>query len=547
MGAAMNGAQQMYRFLMVDDEEIVRRGFRRKIDWTSLDFEFLEPCENGEQAIEAMEALHPDVIMTDIAMPRVDGLEVAAYAAEHHPEIVIVILSGYDEFEYAQKAIKSNVFEYVLKPVTSRDLTGLLGRLKVRLDSLQRSREEAKSLEQRAEAAASLLRTRTLVDLVNGSAGKLTDARFQEIFGFPPQGLAGAVVIAEADPAGAGEHGVSTRLTAAAAEVAGFARRVLYFTPAEGREAVLVLEQDALSCDRLASAIAAQAAAPVGPSPSLGPTAIVAMGRPCESWREADRSFAEASAALSYRLVAPPGEVFRYGRAREDDPQTLEGLAEQRERACRAAVAGETVEAEVQAAAFATLLREAGISPQRVRHEIEALFAAVLDALRDLGVSPAAVAQDLHLDTDLAVQRLLTTEQVKALLVQLTVYAGSILDGRNLPAPEWKVRDFKDYVARHYGERALTVQNIAASLSISASYLSKLVKRHLDRSVVDYLIDYRMERAKELLTTSDLMTYEIAEATGYPDAQYFSTVFKRHIGITPTEFRAQRRGKTPSA
>jgi two-component system response regulator YesN len=72
-------------------------------------------------------------------------------------------------------------------------------------------------------------------------------------------------------------------------------------------------------------------------------------------------------------------------------------------------------------------------------------------------------------------------------------------------------------------------------------------KRHLDRSVVDYLIDYRMERAKELLTTSDLMTYEIAEATGYPDAQYFSTVFKRHIGITPTEFRAQRRGKPPLA
>ena len=117
----------MYKFLMVDDEEIVRRGFRRKIDWDSLEFEFLEPCENGEQAIEAIETLHPDVVMTDIYMPRVDGLAVAEHAAQHHPDIVIVILSGYDEFEYAQKAIKSKVFEYVLKPVTSRDLTGLSG------------------------------------------------------------------------------------------------------------------------------------------------------------------------------------------------------------------------------------------------------------------------------------------------------------------------------------------------------------------------------------------------------------------------------------
>ena len=145
----------MYRFLMVDDEEIVRRGFRDKIDWTGLGFEFLEPCENGEQAIEALEAFHPDVVMTDIAMPRMDGLAVAAYAAEHHPQMVVVILSGYDEFEYAQKAIRSSVFEYVLKPVTSRDLTGLLGRLKARLDSRARIQEEARTIERRAEAAAS--------------------------------------------------------------------------------------------------------------------------------------------------------------------------------------------------------------------------------------------------------------------------------------------------------------------------------------------------------------------------------------------------------
>ena len=225
-------------------------------------------------------------------------------------------------------------------------------------------------------------------------------------------------------------------------------------------------------------------------------------------------------------------------------PHVHEGLAGQRERTLRAVVGGESGDTAAQAAGYLANLAGAGLSPQRVRHEIEALFASTLDTLRDLGVSAAAVAHDLNLDYDIAVQRLRTTEDVTALLVRLADYAGATLDGRNLPAPEWKIRDFKDYVARHYGERALSVQTIAASLSISASYLSKLVKRHLDRSVVDYLVDARMERAKELLATSDLMAYEIAEATGYPDAQYFSTVFKRHIGLTPTEFRAQRRRKS---
>jgi len=525
----------MYRFLMVDDEELVRRGFRNKIDWTGLGFEFLEPCENGEQAIEALDALHPDVVMTDIAMPRVDGLGVAAYAAEHHPETVVVILSGYDEFEYAQRAIQSNVFEYVLKPVTSRDLTGLLGRLKARLDSRARTLEEAKAIRQRAEAAAELLKSRALLDLVTGPSDTLSAARFQELFGFSPDGLSSCVVVVDENAEAAGETISQTLL-----ECTGASHRALVFSCGEGRRAILVLAQDLSSCDRKASAIAGKVA-------SAASAAIVGIGCPRGAWRGAAASFLEASAALSYRLAAKPGVAFRYGRASEDDPPTPEGLAERKEHTRRAVISGEPKDAEEQASAYLALLDAVGVSPSRVRHEIEALFTSILDALRDLGVSPEAVARDLQLDYDLAVQRLRTSEEVLVLLRRLAVYAGSILDGRAIPAPEWKVRDFKDYVARHYGDRALSVQTIATSLAISASYLSKLVKKHLDCSVVDYLVDYRLERAKDLLATSDLMMYEIAEATGYPDAQYFSTVFKRQIGMTPTEFRAQRRRKiTPS-
>ena len=531
---------EMYRFLMVDDEEIVRRGFQHKIDWTGLGFEFLEPCENGEQAIEALEALHPDVVMTDIAMPHVDGLGVAAYAAEHHPETVVVILSGYDEFEYAQSAIRSNVFEYVLKPVTSRDLTGLLGRLKARLDTRARTREEASAMEEQAVAAAALLKSRALLDHLTGPAGALTAARFQELFGFPPEGLSCSVVVVDEGPATPGEATASSaRVSEALVDVAGAQRRALVCSPSDGRRAVLVLEKDTASCDRLAGAIGSRVAA-------AAPGAVVGIGRARETWLQASASFREAEAALSYRLAAAGSGAFRYGQPSEEDPGSLEGLAELKERTRRAVVSGEAADTKALAASFLELLAGAAVPAARVRHEVEALFAGIVDTLGDLGVSPAAVARDLDLDYDLAVRRLRSSEEVIALLERLAVYAGSILDGRAIPAPEWKVRDFKDYVARHYGERALSVQTIAASLSISASYLSKLVKKHLDRSVVDFLVDYRMERAKELLATSDLMMYEIAEATGYPDAQYFSTVFKRQIGLTPTEFRAQRRRKNVS-
>jgi two-component system response regulator YesN len=175
------------------------------------------------------------------------------------------------------------------------------------------------------------------------------------------------------------------------------------------------------------------------------------------------------------------------------------------------------------------------------------LFAAILDAFSDLGVSPATVSQDLDIDYDLTVHQLRTAEQTKELLARLAAYARSILDSRNLPVPLWKMRDFKQHVARHYREKSLSVGGIAAHLSISASYLTKLAKRYLERSVVGYITDYRMERAKELLATSDLMTYEIAEATGFSDARYFSSIFRRRIGVTPTEYRNKLREKIERA
>ncbi|HUJ77304.1 MAG TPA: helix-turn-helix domain-containing protein, partial [bacterium] len=363
-----------------------------------------------------------------------------------------------------------------------------------------------------AEAAAALLRSRALLDLVTGSVETLPAARFQELFGFSPEGLSCAVVVVDEEPLEQGEPGSTrTQVSDAIAEVAGASRRALVFSPGEGRQAVLVLEQDPPSCERLAATIAARAAA-------VAPEVIVGVGRPRGTWRGAASSFLEAAAALSCRLAGPVGVAFHYGRDVKDDAQTLAALAEKKERTRRAVVSGEPRDAETKAADYLGLLGRPGVSPTRVRHEIEALFASILDSLRDMGVSSQAVAQDLELDYDLAVQRLRTSEGVQALLRRLAAYAGSVLNDRAIPAPEWKVRDFKDYVARHYGDRALSVQSIAASLAISASYLSKLVKKHMDRSVVDYLVDFRMERAKELLATSDLMTRVIAEATGYPDA-----------------------------
>lgn len=516
----------MYTFLLVDDEQVVRRGFKNKIDWKSHGFELLEPCENGIEAISVIESVHPDVVMTDICMPHMDGLAVAAHTAAHYPDIVTVILSGFDEFEYAQKAIRTKAFDYVLKPVTPRELKSLLAKIKAKLDADRRVLENESVLKQKAEEGESLLKMKNVVNFVSGARISLKEEDFLSFFGFSPKGLACAAVVAEGSTSGRGSLSDSPA-------AASPARWVLPFSPGEDREAVLVFETDTKSCDRAATQVAARI--------METRKATVGIGRAYESWLDASRTYQEAVAALSYRLIALPEKGFRYSQAKEDDPVSLAELKARRDKLCRATVSGEAIEDTLDS--YMAVMRTMELSPQRVRHEIGTLFASVLDAFGALGVSSLTVSTDLCIDYYNTVEHLKTTEEIRCLLNRLSSYSAKTVDLRNLHDPEWKVLDIKDYVARRYRE-SLSIQKVANDLSISTSYLSKLAKRYLHTSFVDYLTDYRLERAKELLGTTGLMTYEIAEKVGYPDARYFSSIFKKRLDVTPSEYRSEcRRGK----
>ena len=107
----------LYRIILVDDEEEVRKSIIRKIDWQAVGFTVVGDAENGEDALEKIEALEPDVVLTDIRMPYMDGLTLAEKIRQRYPSMKIVIFSGYDDFDYAKRAIKLNVTEYILKPV----------------------------------------------------------------------------------------------------------------------------------------------------------------------------------------------------------------------------------------------------------------------------------------------------------------------------------------------------------------------------------------------------------------------------------------------
>ena len=157
-----------YRILLVDDEEELRAGIRRRIDWEALGFVLAGEAANGQDALELAEQLRPDVVLTDIKMPFMDGLTLCRQLKTQLPAVRLVIFSGFDEFDYARQAIGMNVFEYLLKPITPTELSDVLVRLKKAMDEERAHQKDMEKLRRSYEENLPVLRGLFYTRLLSG-------------------------------------------------------------------------------------------------------------------------------------------------------------------------------------------------------------------------------------------------------------------------------------------------------------------------------------------------------------------------------------------
>jgi len=496
-----------YSVLMIDDEELIRRGFQVKVPWKDLGFEFWEPCIDGRQALSLLASRRPDVLITDINMPHVDGLELCRLVNSQYPDVLLVVLSGFDDFEYARTALRYRVWDYILKPLNVEDLKVFLVKLRLELDARRtasRAGAEALGLHLLRGAVPETLLSEGHRRLGEGFANAAWACSQLEttwrgdlatLAGRPGE-EAPVVVGVEAPP-----HASFRRwklLYHAPDEVA--AKRIAHYS---SRRLVRELRQQSeWAVASLASAVRGIAGLPVASH--------------------------EAEEGLIARFVLED-EVYQAQPA-EKAALGLEAFPQK----FRAVVSGGTLEdLSLLIAHFQKVLGEARPVARRLTDELQAVF----NAVADLHPSPEDV-DDLR-----PVQIARDAEDLCRRLETLCRRVKQRLELESSPLADQKIREFQSLLARRFPEPQLGIDEMSSQLNLSPSYLTKLLRKKLGRSFLDCLTEARMNEARHLLASTNLMTYEIAEKTGFADARYFSSSFKKNNGYTPSEFRALRREK----
>lgn len=534
----------MYKVILIDDEDEVREGIKHKTPWADCGFELVGDFENGRDAWEALDALKPDAVITDICMPFMDGLELAQRIAERYRALKVAIVTGFEDFEYAKRAIRLKVTDYLLKPLNAREFTDFLVKMKRELDEERFRKEDLSRLRSQLHQSLPLLKERFLEQLATGRLSQEEKREGLESYRLRFDGPSFVALVAELDE----PHGEAANRSDADHELLRFGvynmmqeiveqeHGGIVFRTREHKVAAL-LSGDEARLRLQAQTIAGDIRQCV--EKYLKRTACVGIGLPCASTNELPRSFREALSALDYRFMLGDNRTLsiqdlEFGKRSEAGFDG--GWEKQVVSAMR--TGNKSCVDEALRKGFDEL-KNAGTSVDKGYGAVHKLLVALLNWLSETGLAAESTLTD---DAFAQVGAMKTLDRIQAWLEDACGRVLAELSSSRTNVSRSQMREAELYIGSQYMNEELALSDVCGHLFMSISYFSTLFKQHTGTTFIDYLTRVRIEKAKELLAVTTRKTYEIASLVGYSDPHYFSVIFKRHTGQTPKEFRMLRKG-----
>lgn len=520
----------MMRVLLVDDEYLTREGMRDTVEWTKHDMEVVGQAEDGEQALAMARECHPDLIITDIGMPFMNGLELTEAVLEESPQTNIVLLTCYDEFDYAKQAVKLGVVDYVLKPIDLDYMDRLL-------DEIAQKHQKQKQKFQVAE------RTRLFGEVLHRHSGLQIDEATFEHAGLVPNSYYACIMVDILGYNYAKDILFNERelqdyfchfaeqVSECAVENAVFSER----SSAEGRVVLIVTGENKQQ-------------------------AVIRMKQICDALRDDlaltnEYSFLCATDGVSEGIWALQQaydhcqDVMYYGFLNDEitfiDYSDLKRIQQDEGAWLSTDIAGfvECVRTfdrrliEQRVNEIMNRIRESGrYSFIYGQMFIASAYSQLTGALKEVDIDLAEIFKDPIEEYRKAIMAGSLQKQIQGIGEML----GGVCDyvqGKKGVASHVIVEKARQYINLHFTDYDISLQSVSKAVNMSSCYFSLLFKQESGQSFVSYLTDLRMEKAKQLLQYTNQKAYEIAFAIGYDNQTYFSTLFKKHTGLSTKEFR----------
>jgi YesN/AraC family two-component response regulator len=519
----------MYSILLADDEKMELETLTDYVRWDTMGIKVAGTAKNGREALELTRKLDPDIILTDVRMPIMDGLEFAKRAKQLSQRVKIVFLSGHDEFQYIKAALSVEASGYLLKPLDLEELAQLMEKVKVKC-------EEAKLAEESQEVVREKLLRRLLIE---ESAERRTElaASLKTIAGanLPPRGpfRAAYLLVSRSSRDGSRNAGIPAPLERSIADAVHSRLRALGYNGRlmdweSGAFAALypALEDGGTRevWQRLQNLI----------EDDFPVSLTIGISRPGDKLEDAYDLFKEAKAAVGHAFYCGHGLQLYAEELRPPLSEEI-GIEAQSAALCKAIGHLRTEETEAEAAAFIRRLRELYVHPNLARLAAVRLITAVEQhfraAYKELQAAP--------FDSDQVIMNHCgTLDEIGEHIIHVCQSLIIALSEKDKDRHQHIARRIQDIIDRSY-QKPLTVEDIAKEIFLSPNYIRTIFKDKTGRTILEAITERRMDRASELLADKSLKVHDIAALVGYENASYFCSVFHKHTGLTPNQYRKQ--------
>ena len=529
----------MCKILIVDDEDFIRKAIVSILDWETIGFSTILEAEDGELAYEIAMEQHPDVILTDIRMPFMDGLELSQKISESLPNTKILILTGYDEFEYAKSALKIGVLDYIVKPIKSDDLEKVMIRTKNLLDREKKKRIELTRFKRQLRRSLPLLKEKFFHSLIYN---KLTVGEIEkrsEYLGIDIKHDTFTVCSFETSQSSKQKEIEDIEINNIS--INNYISELvntngIVFNDLSGRHVLIYfnLTPNDLDQREVLHNIAKNIEGHFSKNDDFVVT--TGFGNTVSAVEDIYKSYDDALHALCYKVCFDKGNIFdiidlgyRHSGSFFPVEQIKELLSLIR------------LGIEYQAAfdsLFVHLYAQKEISIENLRIILYEIVNGIQKILMETE-SNDKIDYSIY-DNILKAQ---TISEVKPIMQDFFEQSYENLHSNRASKKHQLIENAKKYIEENYSDAELNLDTIANYVYLSASYLSVLFKKETGENFIDYLTTVRMKHAKSMLRLHDFKTYEIAQKVGYSDPHYFSIVFKKYTSYTPSSFKQLTRNE----